>query len=157
MTGLEFNYKQALAFLPQWARGVQVFANASALRATGPALANFAGLNLIPRTASWGISLTRQRFNVRANWNYRGPQRFAQVNGASIEPETWNWMDERLTVDLLGEYYFRRNLAVFVNLRNLTDAPFDSVTLSPNTPKHAQFRIRNQIGGLWTFGIKGTF
>jgi hypothetical protein len=35
MTGLEFDYKQALTFLPQWARGVQVFANASALRATG--------------------------------------------------------------------------------------------------------------------------
>jgi hypothetical protein len=33
MTGCEFDYKQALTFLPHWARGVQVFANATATRA----------------------------------------------------------------------------------------------------------------------------
>ena len=53
-----FNYKQALTFLPHWARGVQVFANASAQRATGPRSANFAGY--VPRSGSWGISLTRR-------------------------------------------------------------------------------------------------
>jgi hypothetical protein len=39
MTGIDLNYKQALTFLPPWARGVQVFANASTLRATGDAAA----------------------------------------------------------------------------------------------------------------------
>jgi MYXO-CTERM domain-containing protein len=31
MSGVDFSYKQALTFLPSWARGVQVYANASAL------------------------------------------------------------------------------------------------------------------------------
>ena len=35
MTGIDFNYKQPMTFLPAWARGVQVFANASAQRAIG--------------------------------------------------------------------------------------------------------------------------
>ena len=33
--GVDFNYKQALTFLPPWARGVQVFANATSQRVTG--------------------------------------------------------------------------------------------------------------------------
>ena len=65
MTGLEFDYKQALTFLPHWARGVQVFANASAQRATGDASSNFQGY--VPRSGSWGASLSRPKFNVKFN------------------------------------------------------------------------------------------
>ncbi|HUR58377.1 MAG TPA: carboxypeptidase regulatory-like domain-containing protein, partial [Opitutaceae bacterium] len=68
MEGVDVNYKQALTFLPRWARGIQLFANGSAQRAIGPATSNFAGY--IPRTGSWGISLSRERYNVRLNWNY---------------------------------------------------------------------------------------
>ena len=54
------------------------------------AAANFAGY--IPRSGSWGISLTRPGYNLRVNWNYRGRQRRAAVaTGASIEPGTFNW------------------------------------------------------------------
>ena len=155
--GIDLSYKQALTFLPHWARGVQVFANASALRALGPTLANFTGFNLIPRGASYGWSLTREKFNVRMNWNYRGRQRNAQVNGVGIEPGTFNYTSSRLSIDLLGEYYFRKNVAVFANLRNLHDAPIDAETVGPHTPPESQFRTRGQIGALWTFGLKGTF
>ena len=157
MTGVELNYKQALTFLPKWARGVQVFANGSAMRATGPALANFTGMNMIPRSGSWGVSLTRERFNLRANWNYRGRQRDAQVTGVGIEPETWNWTSKRLAVDLLGEFHFSRNFSLFANLRNIRDQPIDAQTIAPNAPEHAQFRSRNHAGSMWTFGVKGTF
>src|SRR5262249_17398460 len=37
MTGIDLSYKQALTFLPHWARGMQVFANASSQRNIGPA------------------------------------------------------------------------------------------------------------------------
>jgi len=43
MEGFDFNYKQALVFLPRWARGVQVFANASKQRLLGDINSNFAG------------------------------------------------------------------------------------------------------------------
>ena len=158
MTGVDMNYKQALTFLPHWARGVQVFANATAMRASGPTLASFTGMNLIPRSGSWGISLTREKFNVRANWNYRGRQRNALLATAQgIEPGTYNWTAKRLQVDLLGEYYVRQNIALFANLRNIGDAAIDTKTAGPNTPAYGQFTSRNQIGALWTFGLKGTF
>ena len=156
MSGVDFNYKQALTFLPRWARGIQVFANASAQRATGESSDNFAGY--VPRSGSWGVSFTRERYNLRANWNYRGRQRRGPVaSGPSIEPGTYNWGSKRLYIDVLGEYFFRKNMAVFMNLRNVTNATEDIEMAGPSTPDLAQFRQRIDYGSLWTFGIKGTF
>ena len=150
------NYKQALTFLPHWARGVQVFANGSAQRLLGPAAANFPGF--VPRTASWGASLNRPRFSLRANWNYRGHQRRnAIAAGPSIEPGTFNYNSKRLYVDVLGEYYFWKRVALFVNLRNVGAASEDTEILGPSTPENAQFRQRIDYASLWTIGVKGTF
>lgn len=156
MTGLEFDYRQALTFLPHWARGVQVFANATGLRATGEGADNFAGF--IPRSASWGVSLTREKYNVRMHWNYRGRQRRGLVAaGTSIEPGTYNWGNKRLYIDVLGEYNLSRRFALFANLRNINDATEDFEIAGPSTPSHAQFRQRTDFAALWTFGVKGRF
>jgi iron complex outermembrane receptor protein len=156
MTGLEFDYRQALTFLPAWARGVQVFANGSALRATGDGADNFAGF--IPRSGSWGISLNREKYNVRVHWNYRGRQRRGiMAAGSSIEPGTYNWGSKRLYIDLLGEYNLSKHFALFANLRNLRDATEDFEIAGPSTPAHAQFRQRTDFGSLWTFGLKARF
>jgi hypothetical protein len=156
MTGIDFNYKQALTFLPAWARGVQVFANGSAQRAIGDetnAMANY-----IPRSGSWGISLSRPAYNLRLNWNYRGKHRRGPVAaGRSIAPNTYNWGTKRLYIDVLGEYYLYKRFAVFANLRNIGDATEDFEIYNPLTPEHAQFRQREDFGALWTFGLKGTF
>lgn len=156
MQGLNVNYKQALTFLPHWARGVQVFANGSAQRLLGPAAANFPGF--VPRTASWGVSLNRPRFSFRANWNYRGHQRRnAIAAGSSIEPGTFMYWSKRLYIDLNAEAYITKRFALFAALRNIGDAPDDIQIYGPSTPEHAQFRQRIEFGSLWTFGIKGTF
>ncbi|MDO8544094.1 MAG: carboxypeptidase regulatory-like domain-containing protein [Opitutaceae bacterium] len=156
MQGLDMNYKQALTFLPRWARGVQVFANASAQRATGEASNNFAGY--IPRSGSWGVSFTREKYNARVNWNYRGRQRRALVaTGPSIEPATYNWGSKRMYIDVLGEYYFRKRFAVYANFRNIGAAPEDFEIHGPSTPPHAQFSQRVDYGSLWVFGVKGSF
>ena len=154
--GINASYKQALTFLPHWGRGVQVFANASAQRLMGPASANFAGF--VPRTYSWGFSLNRAKYNLRANWNYRSKQRRnAIAAGPSIEPGTYTWWSKRLYLDVNAEYYFWKRLAVYAALRNVLDAPDDIQVYGPSTPEHAQFRQRIQFGSLWSFGIKGTF
>jgi len=156
MQGINVNYKQALTFLPSWARGVQIFANGSSQRLLGPAATNFPGF--VPRSASWGFSLSRDRYVLRANWNYRGKQRRAAIaDGASIEPGTFTYWSKRLYLDLNAEYYFYKRFAVFANLRNVGDAPDDVQVYGPSTPEHAQFRQRIGFGSLWTFGIKGTF
>ena len=156
MTGVEFEYKQALTFLPQWARGVQLFANLTALRTQGPAAANFTGF--VPRTYNWGVSLSRPKFSLRANWNYQGKRRLAEVATArGIEPGTFNWRLKRLNLDVQGEYSFLKRFSVFANLRNVGNATEDFEISGPSTPPHAQFRRREDYGASWTFGIKGTF
>ena len=155
MQGIDFSYKQALTFLPHWARGVQVFANWSQQRLLGDVNSNLAGF--IPRSGSWGVSLTRPKWNARVNWNYRGRQRNAEVTGVGIEPGTFNYSSKRLYIDVLGEYYFWKRVGVFVNLRNVGDATEDTEILGPSTPEHAQFRQRIDYASLWTIGVKGTF
>lgn len=155
-SGVDVSYKQSLTFLPRWARGVQVFANVSAQRATGESAEEFAGY--VPRTYNWGLSLARERYHLRANWNYRGRQRLDRVAaGASIEPGTYNWGLKKLSLDLQGEYHLTRFVTVFANLRNIGNATEDFEIAGPSTPPHAQFRSRQDFGSLWTFGLKGSF
>jgi len=159
MEGINLGYKQALTFLPRWARGVQVFVNGASQRVTGPAgSGNFPGF--IPRTASWGVSLTREKFLLRANWNYRSLQRRAAIATTatnSIEPGTYTWWSKRLYLDLNGEYRFYKRFALFASLRNVGDAPDDIKIYGPSTPPVARFRQRIEFGSLWSFGVKGTF
>ena len=155
--GTEFDYKQALTFLPQWARGVQVFANASAQRATGDSTASFS--NYQPRVYNWGVSLNRPKYNLRMNWNYRGRRRAGAIatSARSIEPGSYNWISKRLYIDLSGDYRLSNRFSLFASMRNLNDATEDTERLGPNTPAHAQLLSREDFGSLWTMGIKGTF
>jgi iron complex outermembrane receptor protein len=153
MTGLEFDYKQALTFLPQWARGVSFFVNASSQRAKDTD--NFQDMN--PFVCNWGLSLSRQKFNIRINENYRGLQRRGAITGRSLEPGTYNYRPKRLYIDVSAEYYYRRSLGFFVALRNLNDATEDQKVYGPNTPKYATFRQRDDYAALWTAGVKGSF
>jgi iron complex outermembrane receptor protein len=155
MTGLDFDYKQALTFLPHWARGAQVFANASAQRATGEGAGNFQGY--VPRSGSWGVSLSRPKFNVKVNWNYRSPARLGPVTGRGIEAGTFEWRAKKMLTDVYADYAFRRNISAFMSLRNIGSTPEDVKRFGPNTPSIARFRQRQDYGSAWIFGIKGTF
>ncbi len=157
--GLEFEYKQALTFLPGWARGIQVFANANTLRMTGANTGSFTGVKVIPRAGSWGASLTRGKFNLRVNWTYSSRQRRGPgPTGQSIDPDVYNWFAARLAADVKGEYYFHKRFAAFFNLQNVTNEPiFISEIASQRTPTYARTVRHFEFSSLWTFGIKGKF
>ncbi len=154
-TGLEIDYKQALTFLPNWARGLHFTANYSSQR--GKNTFDYFQ-NMIPFNVNWGLSLTRQKFNLRINENYRGIQRRAAVAVArGIEPGTYNYRPKRLYIDVSGEYYLKRTLGLFVSIRNIGGATEDTKIYGPNTPRYARFRQLDDYSSLWTFGIKGSF
>ena len=156
--GLDFSYRQALTFLPLWARGFQVFANASLEKSNAPkGFLGAAGFNEISRFGAWGLSFTRPKFNVRLNWSYRADQVLNEVTGLSIEPGTFSYTPGFTKLDVLGEYNLTRRLALFANLRNVADVPNAGTTAGPNTPRHATLRFQERYGSLWTLGIKGTF
>ena len=155
MTGFEFDYKQALTFLPPWARGIQVFANATAIRTTADDDANFSGY--VPRSYNWGVSLSRPKYSVRVNWNYRGLSRGDPVTGRSIGPGTFSWTSKILGMDVQADYTLRRGLTVFAAFRNIGDATNDTKIYGPATPEGARFRQRTTYGSLWSFGVRGSF
>ncbi len=157
-TGLEFAYRQALTFLPRWARGVQVFANSTVQRITGgDAGRNNFNNSFYPLTGSCGVSLARAKYNVKFNWNYRSLIRHAAITGRGIEPGTFDYDGERLYLDINGEYYFSRRFGLFASFRNVSDVTDNSYGYGPNTPAYARFTGRNDYSAAWTFGVKGTF
>ena len=134
---------------------MQVFANGSAQRVVGDAATNFNGY--IPRTGSWGIGLSREKYTVRLNWNYVGRARRGAITGRSIEPGTYNWGSKKSYIDLTGEYSLTRRFAVFANLRNVNDPTDDTEAHGPTTPAQAHLTSRVDFGSLWTLGLKGIF
>ena len=147
-TGVSFNYRQALTFLPPWARGVGVFANASAQRVTGDTSNSFSGYT--PRVYNWGVSVSRPTFTLRANWNHTGRKRLGPVAaGRSIA--------QRVVADLNADYRVTRALTAFANLNNVFNDPVDNEIYGPDTPAHAQFRTRQNYGSLWTLGLRTAF
>jgi iron complex outermembrane receptor protein len=153
--GLEVDYRQALTFLPHWARGLHFTANYSSQR--GKNTYDYFQ-NMIPFNVNWGLSFTRPKFNLRINENYRGIQRRAAVaTGRGIDPGTYNYRPKRLYIDVSGEYYLKRSLGVFISVRNIGGATEDTKIYGPNTPSFAKFRQRDDYSSLWTFGVKGSF
>ena len=154
ITGVEFNYRQPLRFLPQWARGVNVRYNITQLHLVGSDLGDFS--TFVRRTQNWGISLDRPKFNVRLNWNYRGRQRQAAIGGRA-EPGTFAYAHPRLTMDIDAEYRFTRALGVFLGARNITGEPFILERYGPNTPPYARQFQRDDYGIAISVGLKGAF
>ena len=154
MEGFSFNYKQALTFLPSWARGVQVFANGSTQHASGAASGEF---QYSPRLANAGISLTRPGYSLRADLNQRGRQLVSTLAGRSIEAGTTRWTAPRTSIDLTAERRLWKQFSLFAKFRNVTDVGVDFEFYGPSTPAVARFQQRERYGALWTFGLKGTF
>ena len=154
ITGTEFNYRQPLKFLPQWARGVSVRYNITQLHLQGNVLADFSGF--IRRNQNWGVSLDRPKFNLRLNWNDRGRQRLNAIGGVT-EPGTYAYMNPRLTMDVDLEYRFTKRIGFFTGARNITGAPFVYERYAPNTPGYARRFQRDDYGVAISAGLKGSF
>ena len=156
MRGLDFNYKQSLTFLPDWARGVSVFANFSVQRASGANDANFAGM--IPRSGNWGATFSRAKFTLRARWNYESRSRMNLVSsGRSVGPDVYQWRGERTTFTLSGDYRVWKKHSLFFNIANLTDEPIIFEYAGPSTPVWAQRSTNSQNTPLVTIGLQGSF
>ncbi|NDB18737.1 MAG: hypothetical protein EB027_05695, partial [Actinobacteria bacterium] len=129
--GLEFAYKQVLTFLPHWARGVQVFANGTLQRITGEVSRGTFNSTFFPRTGSWGVSLTRPKYVVRLNWNYRSLIRQGAISGRGIEPGSYNYDASRLYLDINGDYQLGRHVSLFASFRNVNNVTDNGYAYGP--------------------------
>lgn len=154
MEGISIDYKQALTFTPNWARGFQVFANATLQTADGAQTGSF---QFSPKVANFGLSYARGRFSARFDANYRGKQKVSTLTGRSIEAGTTRWAPVQHHYDVTTEFAVTKYLSLFAKFRNVTDevAAFDFY--GPSTPQLAKLQQFERYGALWTFGLKGVF
>jgi iron complex outermembrane recepter protein len=165
--GYEVSLIQDLHFLPDWATGLSVFANATVLSTRGDygemqsQLIGTYVPGFVKQTLNWGVTLDRGPWDIRLKWNHRGKQMrdTGDVRGQFADRITdWNrFYDKRLTTDLNIEYRFSRYARLFLNGRNIFNEPTDQLRAGALTPDYAQLERREKFGALWTVGIKGTY
>lgn len=155
VTGVEFNYSQQLTFLPEWAKGVSVFANGTWLRLRGSNMADFNAF--VPRNSNWGISLNRPRYSIMLKWIYRSDQRLALRTGTGLPAGDYQWLRGTLKLDVNAEYRLRKNLSVFANARNITNEPYVLEYHADTTPAYARRYNTQDFGVQYSIGVKGSF
>ena len=155
VSGISANYKQALLFLPHWARGIQVFGNFTTLKLEGSNQADFG--SFIPHTANWGLSFTRPKLTLKVNFNLAGGPRPTLLTGAGVPPETYSRRNTDIYIDTDFEYRFYKGYAVFLAARNAGGVIQTTMRYGPTTPDYARQNIKTEYGRLFTLGIKGSF
>jgi len=156
ISGVEVNYRQALTFLPSWARGVQIFANGTYNDLDGNQDADFN--NFATRTANWGISLNRPRYSVKLNWNGNDDIRVNRIAPSAAFPEdTYFWVTHRTTMDASFELRLNRKFSIFGTARNLTNRRVTRDRYAPETPEYAYNNRYLKVGAFVSLGVKGEF
>ncbi|MBI4623445.1 MAG: TonB-dependent receptor [Verrucomicrobia bacterium] len=153
MKGIEIAYKQNLTFLPDWARGFQVFANWTKRELSGSRTADFSGF--FPSNISWGVNFVRPRYAVRFSSTYReelrGPLR--------VQPDIYDWSRANLSYQASVECRIGKHLEVYATWQDFNDK--DSIIglkqFNAKTPDYAKDRQTLAAGPKAVVGIRGEF
>lgn len=156
INGIEFSYRQSLTFLPTWARGFQVFVNATKLNLSGSNTADFSGYS--PKSASGGISFVRSRFALKATIAYIGDTNTGAVAAsATIPAGTFNYQAKRTRIGLNGTYSLTRRYSLYASVVDLGGFVQNLQRYSPTTPDYAKGQRRQELGFYTNVGIRGSF
>ena len=160
MTGYEFAYTQSLLFLPQWARGLQVFFNATKLELEGSNTADFTGF--APEKYAGGINFVRKKYFIKLNFTYQGETRGAlqAVNAGNGIPEgTYAYQGDRLRVGLNVQYSISKHCTLFGSMTDIQRPGFlvQSKRYADNTPESLRNVRRQELGSTIILGVKGAF
>ncbi len=155
ISGAEFDFRQRLTFLPRWARGAQVFFNATSLHLAGNSTSDFS--QFVRRSVNWGVNFSRPRFTVSLNWNFRDRQRGSLLTGTNIPPGTYSYVAPRLSNDVSAEVRLRRGVSLFFTGRNITNEVQKEQRYNAATPYYARNYGYTDTGAFFTLGVKGEF
>lgn len=158
VSGLEFFYRQSLTFLPAWARGFQIFGNATKLRLEGDRAADFTGFN--PLSYSGGLNLIRARWFLKLSCTHQDEARrdLLAVSAANgIPADTYNYQGATTRWTLSGQYSLTRRFALYGTLTDLGGFELVTRRYAANTPDYARNQRRQVLGSTLTLGVKGQF
>jgi iron complex outermembrane receptor protein len=153
--GVELGYRHALTFLPDWARGFQVFVNYTHLQLEGTALADFSGFN--PDTLSYGFNFVRPRFSLKFNMSYLGETRRASTGTTG----DYFWAGEKNRDTISMEYSLTKRFSLYGQVADLIGGGYVDVQKqynpNKNVPDYARYQRLIGTGTEVTLGIKGRF
>jgi TonB-dependent receptor len=155
VSGLEYEYRQTLTWLPARVGNVIVYFNSTAIHVEGASANSISGF--LPLSMNYGATYSNSRLTARLNWNLRGRTRAGRITGTNVEDPTYTYNHPRRNLDFNAEFRVRRSLSLFVNVRNLTNVPWRQEAYGPNTPPYARGTRWVEYGPNALFGIKGTF
>lgn len=160
VTGFEFAYNQQLLFLPHWARGLQVFVNATRLHLAGGDLADFSAF--APSNYAGGINLVRPRYYVKLTFTFQGETRQTAVAASAangIPAGVFNYQGERLRVGLNTQYSLSKRVSLFGSMTDINGPGFNIVNTqyAPGSLEYTKKRRRQELGSIITIGLKGEF
>lgn len=142
---LEFSYRQNMVFLPGMWRGLSVFGNYTKLH-----LDDYENFRRPTNLTSGGVSFDHRGLSLRWNFVWVPIHR----RGA-IAANGWTTMTgERLQHDMQAAYRFSSRYTVFVNARNIFNAPQRNYF----GPVRSDLVIgHSDYGAIWTVGVRGAF
>jgi TonB-dependent receptor len=154
--GLELSYRQALTFLPHWARGLQVFVNYTKLNLGGNNTADFSGYN--PKSIGGGINFFRGRFAIKGTISYLGDVRTGAVAAsATVAPNTFNYQAKRTRIGVNATYSLTRRYSLYASVVDWGGFLQDLQRYSPTTPDYAKPTRWQELGYYTNIGVRGTF
>lgn len=154
--GLELSYRQSLTFLPQWARGFQVFVNYTKLNLSGNNASDFSGYN--PKSLGGGINFVRSRLAIKTTISYLGDTRTGAVAAsATVTPNTFNYQAKRTRIGVNATYSLSRRYSLYASIVDWGGFVQDLQRYSPTTPDYAKPTRWQELGFYTNIGIRGTF
>ena len=147
--GMEANIRQSLAPLGTWGRMFSVFANGTRLRLLGSAGGRSSFSRFIPKSANWGVTITRRPVTLMLKWNHRGEQR--QGASAAQGPDAFLFQAKRTTTDINLTWQLHRYVSLFVNGRNIFNVHYNLMRYGSQTPGYAKVSSTNSYGAQWSF------
>ncbi|MBI5381596.1 MAG: TonB-dependent receptor [Opitutae bacterium] len=166
--GAEFEYVQQLNFLPDWARGFSVNANATFLDTKGDfgTLAITTKLpNFTPKTFNAGLNYHRDRVDVRLLANYRGRTFVSNTKIANFgAAASGGWQgpfdidlynDSRLTYDVKTSFRINRVFSLYFDVYNLTNEY--SLSRSFDLAGQHYLHMAQREGTIYQLSVKAKF
>lgn len=154
--GFEFNYRQSLTFLPSWARGLQIFANATKMNLDGSSTANFTSFS--PKSVAGGINFIRPRYFIKLNVTHQGLTRRALVApSATVPADTYNYLPARTIWSVSAQYSLSKRFSLYGAFNDIGGGTRGTFRYAPTTPEYARRSAIAETGWYSTVGVKGEF
>ena len=145
--GFEIDYRQQLTFLPGLLNGLSIYGSYSRV------IADEARPGVVGRSGSGGLGYRYKRLSARLNGTWQA----AYMTSNSLSGTTGRtYMDERTALDAEVSFSILGDSALYINGRNITDAPFTFYGVPSATGEHLEANTA-RYGAFWTIGIKSRF